>query len=477
MWTLQRLRESQRQWAGSLTVKMFRSVGARLSALWQNGFFRSAGMLVGGTATAQALTILALPILTRIYSPEDFSVLAVYTALLTMVAVISCLRLEIAIPLPEDDGEAVNLFALAFVFATIAAVLTCVGVVLFGPVFFQAIRQPQMQPYGWLLPLGVWMSGSYAALQYWATRKKRFSVIARTRMTQVGSGLVAQLGLGWAGAGTVGLLLGHVLMAGSGVISLIRQALNRDLPVLRMISTQGMVKAFSHYKRFPQYSTVEALANNAAIQVPVLLIGALAIGPEAGFVMLATRALGTPVTLVGNAVAQVYLSRAPEAMRKGNLGEFSYDILQGLARVGVGPLVFIAVIAPSAFALMFGEEWRRSGELVAWMTPWFIFKLLSSPISMVMHVKMMQRAMMGLMVVGLLLRIAVTMGAYAFDPAYIAEGYALSGMGFYLITFIVYLAATGSGWRSVNGLIVSALLPALLATGAGFLCLQLISII
>lgn len=419
------------------------SFGTKLAAIRRNSFVRSAGVLVGGTAAAQALTILALPVLTRLYSPEEFSILAVYIALLTMISVIACLRLEVAIPLPQDDAEAANLLALALGLALGSALLVGVCVFAFGGWFFGALGQPHLRPYGWLLPFGVWLAGSYAALQFWSTRKKRFSTIARTRMMQAGSGLGAQLGLGWAGAGPVGLLLGHALMAGAGGVNLARQAWRRDRPVLRGISRAGMAQALWQYRRFPQYSTWEALANNAAIQVPMILIAALAIGPEAGFVLLAMRALGTPVTLVGGAVAQVYLSRAPEEMRAGRLPEFTTDVLKGLARVAVAPLVLIAVIAPPVFALVFGEEWRRAGELVMWMMPWFVLKLLSSPVSMVMHVRMMQRAMLGLNVFGFVLRLSMFLGANQFFSGYEAEAYALSGGIFYGIAFLIFSRAAG----------------------------------
>jgi O-antigen/teichoic acid export membrane protein len=452
------------------------SIKDRIGELRRNSFVRSASVLVGGTAAAQALNILALPVLTRLYSPEEFSILVVYIALQTMISVIACMRLEIAIPLPQDDVEAANLLALALGLALASALLISVCVFTFGDWFFQTLGQPQLRPYGWLLPFGVWLAGSYAAMQFWSTRKKRFPTMARAQMMQAGSGLGAQLGLGWAGVGPVGLLLGHALIAGAGGFNLALKAWRSDRSAMRGVSRLGMTQALRQYRRFPQYSTCEALANNAAIQVPMILIAALAIGPEAGFVLLAMRALGTPVNLVGGAVGQVYLSRAAEEMRAGRLPEFTKDVLKGLARVAIAPLVLIAVIAPPAFALVFGEEWRRAGELVMWMMPWFVLKLLSSPVSMVMHVKMMQRAMLVLMLVGLLTRIIMTLVAYWFDPSYISVGYSLSGMVFYTVAFVVYLKASGAGISAVCVMARAALLPTILALIAGVAFVELLNL-
>lgn len=436
------------------------NIKARLNAVRRNGFVRSAGVLVGGTAAAQALTVLALPIITRLYTPADFSVLAVYAAIVGLTSVVACFRLEIAIPLPDEETEAANLLGLGLLLAAGSSVVMGVIIFLFGETLFSKTGQEQVHRFAWMLPIGLWLAGSYGALQYWATRKKRYVTIARTRMVQSISGISAQVGLGLAGIGPLGLMIGHALKAGAGGTSLARETVRNDVSALRSISLKGMLQALSNYRYFPQYSVWEALANKAALQIPILLIAALAVGPEAGFVILAMRTMGLPMQLVGGAVSQVYLSEAPKELRKGSLREFTVDMLRGLVRGGVPVIIFVAVVAPYMFAPVFGEEWRRAGELVAWMAPWYLLKLLSSPVSMVMHVRMKQRLMLVLMVLGLILNVAITVGAYAIEPTYIAKGYALSGMVFYLTSFVIYLKVAGGNLHDVHSLMRSAIVPA-----------------
>ncbi len=51
-------------------------------SLQEEKFIRSAVLLMTGTAAGQAIVILLSPVLTRLYSPSDFGILAVYTSLL-----------------------------------------------------------------------------------------------------------------------------------------------------------------------------------------------------------------------------------------------------------------------------------------------------------------------------------------------------------------------------------------------------------
>lgn len=86
----------------------------RIKALLKGRFARSVTVLAGGAVLGQAITVLVSPILTRLYSPEDFGVFGVYASILGIVTVIASLRYEYALPLPEDDAIAANILALCF---------------------------------------------------------------------------------------------------------------------------------------------------------------------------------------------------------------------------------------------------------------------------------------------------------------------------------------------------------------------------
>ena len=61
--------------------------------------------LVGGTTVAQFFNFIFSPIQTRLFSPEVFGELSIFTSITSIVAVIVCLRFELAIVLPKDDEE------------------------------------------------------------------------------------------------------------------------------------------------------------------------------------------------------------------------------------------------------------------------------------------------------------------------------------------------------------------------------------
>ena len=90
-------------------------------------FAKGVAVLAGGAALGQAITVLVSPILTRLYSPEDFGVFGVYASILGIVTVIASLRYEYALPFPEDGETAANILALCFLKALRLQVIGKVG--------------------------------------------------------------------------------------------------------------------------------------------------------------------------------------------------------------------------------------------------------------------------------------------------------------------------------------------------------------
>ena len=89
------------------------------SAKPESEFGRNVLTLMTGTTIAQAIPVAITPILTRLYTPEDFGLLAVFVAFSTILGSISSGRYELAIMLPENDEDAINIAALCFLLSII----------------------------------------------------------------------------------------------------------------------------------------------------------------------------------------------------------------------------------------------------------------------------------------------------------------------------------------------------------------------
>jgi O-antigen/teichoic acid export membrane protein len=417
-------------------------VKAIVSRWLDNSFARSVGLLAGGTALGQAVLLLALPLLTRLYTPEDFNLLAAYASALGLLSVAACLRFNLAIPLPREDTTALHLLLLSLASGGLIALLVALPIVVVPSLTAELIGQPDLRPYLWLLPLGVFLAAAYDALQYWASRQRRFGLIARTRVIRAIGGTSAQAGVGTLTPGPFGLLLGHMLLSGLGFLALAWSFWRHDRQVAAGTRSSDLALAARRYRQFPIYSVPEALFNTAGLEISILIIAAIATGPEAGFLMLAMRVLGVPMMLVGSSVAQVYLTEGPQKLRQGELADFTRRTMWTMTKLGAPLLLAVAIVSPFLFPIVFGEEWSPAGMMVAWLAPMFLLQFIASPLISVLHITGQFRLAMWVQAVGAAFRIGCLLLTMVFLPRSLPEAFAVAGAMFYIATIIVVYRAT-----------------------------------
>lgn len=410
-------------------------------------FAAAVATLVGGTAFAQGLMVAVLPLLTRLYSPADFEVLALFTASLSLVTVVSCLRLNIAIPLPDQEQIAATLLVLSLAAASIFSALGLLAVTVFGGMITELLGEPAIAPYLWLLPIGILMSSAYTALQYWASRKKRFTLITKTRVVRALTGAGAQVGVGVISPTPLGLITGQVLYTGMGSVRLAIDVYLQDRRSFSGLRLSSVKAALTEYRRFPLLSVPEALFDSSGIQVPILIIASYSIGPEAGFMVLAMQVLGAPIALIGGAVSQVYLAEAPDRLRHNQLSRLTRRTVWTLFRLG-GPLIGIAaVLAPFVFPVIFGAEWTRAGYIVSMLAPSFLLQFIVAPVSMVLHVTGNVLTAVALQAFGFVLRVGAVSVAAGGAQEWLVEVFAISSAVYYLVYLLVVVRISQAAQR------------------------------
>ncbi len=353
--------------------------------------------------------VLAAPLLTRLYTPEDFGMLAVYASLLALFSVVSSLRYELAIPLPETNTEAANVTILSLLTVFLMTAISGLLVFLSGEQIALAADVPRLAAFFWLLPVGVFLSGVYKVFNYWAVRTKSFGDIAMTRISQTLATLAIQL-FGYK-LGGVALILGQAGGQGVGSLRLSRSTIKHH--DFSSWSWAGVRIAAKRYKQFPLFSTWGGLFNTAGTQLPPLMFAAFFNAGAAGLYALAHRVLAMPMSILGEAIGKVFFSNAAEAHREGRLAPLVEKVHSILADIAMPASLMLIIAAPDIFALVFGESWAEAGEFARYMAPWLYMVFITSPLSTLFSVLERQRFGMMFQAALLLVRlVAILIGAY-----------------------------------------------------------------
>lgn len=395
--------------------------------------------LVSGTAIAHAITAATLIVIARLYSPADVGVLGLFASIYYILAVIACLRFEIAIPLPESDEEARDVFWLALFSGVALSALVALALLIIPDAAIARLGLDMVVPYFWMLPLAILATACFSALQNWHVRKRSYGLVARARVAQSAGASAIQISSGLAAPSPLGLIAGFVVNGGTAAVLILAQMWRKATLSQLKPDFARLRFALRQYSYYPRYSIWEALANSAAIQLPVLLMGVLVSEAEVGQLLLATSVVQAPMALFGTATSQVFLSQAPERARQGRLEEITWSTTKMLLRIGAPILAAIGLLSPFAFPIAFGAEWTRAGIIVAWMAPWLLLQFVASPVSMVLYITGRQRLAMILQVSGLVFRVAATWAGATLLADRAAEAYAVSGAIFYGVMILLIM--------------------------------------
>jgi len=362
--------------------------GAIKTVLPRGKFARSVTVLAGGAALGQAITVLVSPILTRLYSPEDFGVFGVYASILGIVTVVASLRYEFALPLPEDDETAANILALCLLLLLGMTGLMALLVHQLGARIVAWANVAGLRRYLWLVPLGMFGAGTYQILNYWAVRKRDFPRIARTRISRGVGRAAIQVGVGFAHNGPLGLLLGQLAGETAGSASLGLSAWNKDRAPFRAASFRGIRMAAARFRRFPLFSSWGGLFDALGLYVPQVLFAAFYSAEVAGWFALSQRVIAAPLNIVVDSVAQVYFGEAarlprddPRAMRRLFL-----RLTGRLALIGGLPVAVICILAPLFFTFVFGSQWEMAGRYVQLLGLMFAVRFAIVPLAHTLNI-------------------------------------------------------------------------------------------
>lgn len=343
-------------------------------------------LLAGGTAIGQLVVIGASPLLTRIYSPDDFGFLAAYTAVLSLLVAIATLRYHLAVPLPEDDRDGLLLVMISLASVLVFAAAVGVTLALFGPALLRLVGAESLGAYTWILILGVVGSGAYQAFTYWAIRRQSFRPLALTKVMQGVVLTLGQVGIGLVTGGPMGLMLGDAMGRSAGTALLARLTVT-DLRRDGTSVWQRVWGLMKRYRRFPTYSTLSALLNTGGLQLPPLLILAF-YGPQvAGWYALTMRVFGIPMSLLGTSASQVYTSAIADLVRRGERPAALYGrTAVRLLLVGLPISGLVALLGPPLFGVVFSDEWTRAGVYARVLAPMFLLQFVASPLSQTLNV-------------------------------------------------------------------------------------------
>jgi O-antigen/teichoic acid export membrane protein len=355
---------------------------------WQGGGrWRGLAALSSGAAVSQLVALAATPLLTRMYGPEAFGVLAVITASIIVCATVAAGRYELSISIVKSATEARVGFWLCTVLTAVFAGTLAISMPWLGPAAAEWFSSPDLYPLSWLLVPGLLIAGVFQTLTAAGLRSRTYGAIARARLSQGLTTAAAQVGCGFMGWGVIALVSSAVLGQAAGTTRLIKQA--RPIIWPPVVGLRTLAAYAWQHRRYPAFSASSGLASVLSLYLPAFALGVLYSPAAAGQYAVAQRLLYAPVTLLARTASSVYLAESAHLLREDEQHRLRADFV-GTLRVGaaVGLLLGAgaAIASPLIFPILLGPAWSESGRMGTALAVLLFSQMVALPLQQTLNV-------------------------------------------------------------------------------------------
>lgn len=346
-------------------------------------FGRQVALVFSGSVAGQAVAFLASLALTRLYSPEDYGIMAAYAAVLGLVGLLGTMNYELAIPIASDRQEAHRITVVGLV-----CLLLSVLVLLFAGIFgaaawLVALEADALARFWYVVPFGLLATGIFGLLSQWAIRARDYKAIAWASFSQTGSQAILGVSFGLLGLGAGGLLASRVLGLCGGAGRLYQTYAVQTREVSKRVPLKLLLATARRYSRFALFTSPRRYLGDLSMVLPVIFLGWLYDAAQVGFYGLANSVVQVPMTLIGTAVGSVYLGEAAKLRDsdRSSLLTLSNRLVVKLGLLGLGITASLIVFGPFVFGVVFGNAWSAAGSFAAILSISAGGRLVFKPIS------------------------------------------------------------------------------------------------
>ncbi len=336
-------------------------------------FSRNVLTLMTGTTIAQAIPIAISPILTRIYTPEDFGVFALFIAITSILGVIVTGQYDLAIMLPNSEKSAFNIVVLSIIINVIISFIIFIIIVIFHSQILNLLGNNNLSGWLYVVPISTLLIGLFNTLNYWLNAQKQYKQLSVNKIIQSGTNSTSNLILGFSKLGYDGLIISQMLSQTIIVAILLKKTYNNRY--IRYIKKLKIIALAKRYIKFPKITMFQSLFSTFSNQFPIFMITYFFTVKDVGYYSFAMKIISMPISLISTSLYQVFFQSFTKEKNKETF--FKNKFLK--INLTFLPLFIVLwFILPSLFSFVFGEDWIVAGEYAQILLPLLYLKFIGN---------------------------------------------------------------------------------------------------
>lgn len=363
----------------------------KLRKIIESSNVRNVAKLLSANVVAQVIGLVVYPLLTRIYSPEDFGLLNLFLSIGVVLVIFGTAEYQYAIVLPEEEKKAAAIVHVGLILLLFTTIITAISVGWTKDIA-ELFNSPALGKYYKYLPVFVFVSGAWNLLNYWYIRQKMYPRISGYQMSQ--SALLAgtKLGFGYCKITEGGLIYSSIIAPLIAIAISIAIAWKKCITPLVQFNLKDTITRAKEYRNFPLFTLPRSLINVIANQLPILLLTPI-FGTERIGLWSMSLLLGfVPINMLTKAFYQVLYQHTAERVHNHQSISVTFRQFTRWCTAIIIPMFMgLYWILPDLSAWLLGEVWYDAGEYIRWMLPWLFCTLITASIGFLSDVFFQQK--------------------------------------------------------------------------------------
>lgn len=334
-------------------------------------FVKNVIKLASGSSIAKILPFLALPILTRSMSPEEFGLYSIYFSITMMFGALVSLRLDYAINAARNENEAKLIFLLCMLF-------TLIGSLIISFVVFVLYISEHVGLIWLSLPLSICLMSINLCLTCLCNYFGFFKVMSYGRIINACVCFIVQLIfvllLKVNDGAYFGIILGYLI---SSFYLLYKVSIYSFVKIVNVRKKMRIV--FFRYISYPKLIFPGSFINFATGNAPIYFIGSFFGTSQVGYYSLAFRISSGVVAILARSISEVYRAKACFYFNQnGNFIEVFRTVSKLSFVISISGFLLLSLIAEPLFEFLFGDGWGISVEYTKILIPAFILQFVTT---------------------------------------------------------------------------------------------------
>lgn len=415
-----------------------------LKKIKNSKFFKDSSYMVLSTIVMQLIALLTLPILSRLFTPEDFGLHSTFRASLVILSIIVTLKLETAIVLPKTylgknkvyNSSIINVLIVTLILLIVFSVLRLFNVNLLELAFKNNDFRILL-----LVVFGTFFLALTNINQSMLVGLKNFKRIAVSRLILPVGFFLFSILFYFLSDNDYNLLLAQLI-----AYIVLFCFLQNNIPInFHNFYKKNYFSVIKEYSDIVKYTSSTSLMNTVSLNIPSLLLLGFFGAEFLGFYAIGAMLISLPSQFISASFSQVFYKKVVDIYNNNpiHLYPFVRKIMFSLLGLGIIGFTVVYFLLPYLVPFVLGPNWAPAVKIMQYLCLWHAIKIVVGPTSTLTILLNKQKELLAFEIIFLVFRVLSIWLPYylGYSALFSILCFALIGVIFnsYLFSFLLQI--------------------------------------